>query len=55
MNYLDERSQIFEMIAAFDHFYNRLLMCVGLKNEYVELEFKILEVKALAKELDADD
>ncbi len=55
MNYLDETSQIFEMIVAFDHFRNQLLMCIGLKNEYVELESKILEIKELAKELDADD
>ena len=55
MNYLNEKSQTFEMSIAFDHFCNPLLMCIGLKNEYVELEYKILEIKALAKELDADD
>jgi len=30
-------------------------MGMGLKNEYTELEYKILEIKALARELDADD
>jgi len=55
MNYLDEKSQIFEMMDAFDYFCNWMLLGIELKNECTELEYGILKIKALAKELDAED
>ena len=55
MKSLDEKSQILECYWFLTIFELYIIMSAELKNECTDLACRILEIKAMAKELDEED
>ena len=55
MKSLDEKSQILECYWFLTIFELYVIMSAELKNECTDLACRILEIKAMAKELDGED